>query len=138
MMMSREDLKEEQKQSEGDPYMKQARKQRQREIALGQMLQNVPKADVVITNPTHYAVALRYRKNEAPAPVVVARGVDHLAMRIKTEAIRSDVPQIENRQLARALYATSKVGHMIPEDLYAAVARVLAVIWRRRRYHRQA
>ncbi len=132
MMMTKEELKEEAKQAEGDPHMRQARKQRAREIAMGQMVRNVPKADVVITNPTHYAVALRYRKDEAPAPVVVAKGVDHLALRIRTAALESDIPQIENRTLARALHASAKVGEMIPEDLYAAVAKVLAIIWRRR------
>ena len=112
--------------------MKAARRQLQREIAMAQTLRNVPKADVIITNPTHYAVALRYRKDEAPAPVVVAKGVDHLALKIRVEAQRHDIPQIENRPLARALHANGTEGQMIPEDLYGAVARVLAVVWKRK------
>jgi flagellar biosynthetic protein FlhB len=132
MKMTREEIKEEQKSTDGDPQMKAARRQRQREIAMAQTIRNVPKADVVITNPTHYAVALRYRKDEAPAPVVVAMGVDHLALKIRVEAQRHDIPQIENRPLARALHAKGKEGQMIPEDLYGAVARVLAVVWKRK------
>jgi len=133
LMMTREEVKEEHKQSDGDPHMKQARKQRAREIANAQTIQKVKQADVIITNPTHYAVALRYRKSEAPAPVVVAMGVDAMAQRIKAEGQRNDVPRIENRLLARALYANGTVGQMIPEDLYGAVAQVLAVIWKKRR-----
>ncbi len=133
MKMTREEIKEEQKSTDGDPHMKAARRQRAREIAMAQTLHNVPKADVVITNPTHYAVALRYRKDEAPAPVVVALGVDHLALKIRSEAQRHDIPQVENRALARALYAQTKEGQMIPEDLFGPVAKILAVIWRRRR-----
>ena len=87
---------------------------------------------MIITNPTHYAVALRYQKGEAPAPFVIAKGVDHLAQRIKAEALRLDIPLVENRALARALHAQCKEGDMIPEDLYGTVARILALIWKRR------
>ena len=132
MMMTREEVKEEQKQSEGDPHMKAARRQRAMQIAMAQTLRKIPEADVVITNPTHYAVALRYRKGEAPAPVVIAKGVDHLAQRIKAEALRLDIPLVENRPLARALHAQCDEGQMIPEDLYGAVAKILAIIWKRR------
>ena len=93
----------------------------------------LPEADVVVTNPTHYAVAIRYRSNEAPAPIVLCKGVDHLAMKIKAEARSHDIPTIENRPLARALYAAAVVGQMIPEELYGAVAQIIAVIMRRRR-----
>ncbi len=133
MKMTREEIKEEHKSTEGDPHLRAARKRRALEIAMARTSRNVSKADVVITNPTHYAVALRYRKSEAPAPVVVAMGVEAVALRIRAEATRHDIPQIENRTLARALYAGSKEGKMIPEELYGAVARVLAVILRRRK-----
>ena len=100
-------------------------------------IREVRRADVVVTNPTHYAVAIRYRPNEAPAPIVLCKGVDHLAMKIKAEARAHDVPTIENRPLARALYATAKIGDMIPEDLYGAVAQVIAVIMNRRAQRNQ-
>ncbi len=133
LKMTREEMKEEQKKSEGDPHVRAARRQRMRQIAMQTTLANVRKADVVITNPTHYAVALRYRREESAAPVVVARGVDHLALKIRAEAARHDIPVVENRPLARALYRECREGQLIPEELYAAVARVLAVIYRRRR-----
>jgi flagellar biosynthetic protein FlhB len=133
MMMTQQEVKEEHKANEGDPKMKQARRNRARQISMAQMAHSTAKADVVITNPTHFAVALRYRKEEAMAPMVVAKGVDAVAQKIKLEARRRDIPTIENRTLARALYATTKVGQMIPESMYGAVARILAVIWKRRK-----
>lgn len=133
MKMSRQELKEEQRRAEGDPHFKAARRQRQLEIARkAAAVKAVPKADVIITNPTHYAIALRYRGNELPAPVVLARGVDHLALKMQAVARQHDVPRVENRLLARALYAQCKEGEMIPEELYGAVAEILAVIYRRR------
>jgi flagellar biosynthetic protein FlhB len=96
------------------------------EVMAQRMLENVPKADVVVTNPTHYAVALRYDAVEAPAPVVLAKGVDHLAERIKEVAREHRVPIRENVPLARALYRQVEVGDMIPEELYQAVASLLA------------
>lgn len=133
MKMTRKEVKDENKDQEGDPQLKQARRKRAQELAFARTVQNVKKADIIITNPDHYAVALRYRKAEAPAPVVVAKGVDRLAQAIKAEAARHDIPQVENRPLARALFARVKEGKAVPADLYDAVARVLAVIWRRRR-----
>jgi len=133
MMMTLEEVKEENKNTEGDPHLRAARKARQREIANVKTIQEVRRADVVVTNPTHYAVAIRYRSNEAPAPIVLCKGVDHLAMKIKAEARSHDIPTIENRPLARALYAAAVVGQMIPEELYGAVAQIIAVIMRRRR-----
>ena len=132
MKMTREEIKEETKTMEGDPHAKAARKRRQQEIAYARTIQKVQDADVVITNPDHYAVALRYRREEGPAPMVVAKGVDHLAQRIKAEARKHDIPQVENRPLARRLFRTVKQGQAIPEDLYAVVAKILAVIWKRR------
>ena len=132
LKMTDQELRDERKQQEGDPYMKAARRSRQRIIAMGMGLARVKDADLVITNPTHYAVALRYRKDEAPAPVILAMGVDHMALKIRQEARRNDVIRIENRPLARALYAAGKVGEMIPEELFAPVAKVLAVVYRKR------
>jgi flagellar biosynthetic protein FlhB len=132
MMMTLEEIKEENKNTEGDPHLRAARKARQREIANVKAIQAVRRADVVVTNPTHYAVAIRYRSKEAPAPMVLCKGVDHLAMKIKAEARSHDIPTIENRPLARALYASAVVGQMIPEELYSAVAQIIAVIMRRR------
>ena len=131
MKMTREDIKEETKAMEGDPHTRAMRKRRQQEIAFARTIRKVKEADVVITNPDHYAVALRYRRDEGAAPVVLAKGVDALAQRIKAEARQHDVPQVENRPLARRLFRTVKVGQPIPEDLYGVVAKILAVIWKR-------
>jgi flagellar biosynthesis protein FlhB len=133
MKMDKQAVKDEHKESEGDPHIRGKRKQRQRQLALGNMLAKVQLADVVITNPTHYAIALRYRKEENAAPIVVARGVDHLALKIRAEAARQEIPVIENRPLARALYAKARAGHAIPQAFYGPVAQVLAVVLKRRR-----
>lgn len=133
MKMTTQELKDEYKESEGDPHMKAARKARARAIAMAQTVRNVQKADLVITNPTHYAVAISYDVREAPAPVVVAKGVDHLALRIRLEAGKHDIPCIENRPLARALYPLAEEGQMIPEDFYAPVAKVLARVLKRKK-----
>ena len=137
MRMTTQELKDEYKESEGDPHMKAARKARARQIAMAQTLQNVKKADLVLTNPTHYAVAVRYNTQEAPAPVVVAKGIDHLALRIRAEAAKHDIPCVENRPLARALYAQAEENQMIPEDFFGPVAKVLARVLKRRRKHVQ-
>ncbi len=131
MKMTREEVKEESKALEGDPHAKAARKRRAQEIAYARTIQRVQEADVVITNPDHYAICLRYRKEEGPAPIVIAKGVDAMAQRIKAEARRHDIPQVENRALARRLFRSVKQGHAIPEDLFAVVAKILAVIWQR-------
>ena len=133
LMMSRHEVKQENKEQDGDPHIKAKRKARARQLAFGNQLREVPRADVVVTNPTHYAVALRYRKEENAAPVVLARGVDALALRIRAEAAKHDIPTIENRPLARALYAASKSGRPIPPDFFGPVAQVLAVVYRRRK-----
>lgn len=133
MRMNKQEIRDEHKEQEGDPQLRSRRRQRQRQIALGSSLRAVRTAQVVITNPTHYAVALRYRREENAAPVVVARGLDHLALRIRAEATVHDVPIIENRPLARALYARAKLGKPIPAEFYGPVAQVLAIVFRRRR-----
>lgn len=132
LRMSRVEVKEEHKDIEGDPVIKGRIRAMARAIARRRMLASVPKADVVITNPTHIAVALKYDADDAPAPIVLAMGQRKLAARIREIAIRSGVPVIENRPVARALFATCKVGKMIPPALYAAVAEILAFVYRSR------
>jgi flagellar biosynthetic protein FlhB len=132
LKMSRDDIREEMKQSEGDPLMKQRMRSFARALARRQMIRDVPKADVVITNPTHIAIALRYDPMSAPAPVVLAIGQRKVAERIKAVAREHGVPCIENKPLARALLASARLGQMIPAELYAAVAEILAFVIRRR------
>ena len=130
LKMTKDEIKDEMKQMEGDPQVKQKQRQKMMQMMQRRMMQQVPKADVVITNPTHIAVALRYNAMEAPAPVVVAMGADRVAERIKEIARENNVPIRENKPLARALYSQIEVGDMIPEDLYQAVAAVLAQLWK--------
>ena len=128
--MTKEEIKDERKQQEGDPVIKQQQRQKMMAFMAKRMLQDVKKADVVITNPTHYAVALYYNPAEASAPVVVAKGLNHLAEKIKAVARENNVPIRENKPLAQALYKAVEVGGMIPEELFKAVASILASIWR--------
>ena len=128
MKMTKEEVKRERKEHDGDPMYKGARRARHREMSMNRVLKDVSTADVVIANPTHFAVALRYRPEEGTAPRVVARGRDWNALRIRREAVRHGVPVVEQRPLARALYRQVKVGREIPEKLYQAVAEVLAYI----------
>ncbi|MFM2089793.1 MAG: hypothetical protein RLZZ127_282 [Planctomycetota bacterium] len=132
LMMTRQELKEEFKQSEGDPHLKARIRQLQREMAGKRMMQEVPKADVVITNPTHVAVALRYRQGADDAPVVVAKGYDAVAQQIKAIAAEHGIPMIENVPLARALAKEAKVGRPIPVRWYQDVAQILAAIFKAR------
>ena len=126
------ELRDDMKEAEGDPMLKSKRRQRAIQIARTVNIALVAQADVVVTNPTHYAVALRYKRDQDMAPVVLAMGVDHLAQQIKRRARQDGVPQVENRALARALYAKAESGQPIPEDLYKPVAKVLATVMRRR------
>lgn len=130
LKMSKQDIKDEYKNSEGDPLIKSKIKQRQREMAMRRMMQEVPKADVVITNPTHYAIALKYDDNQMDAPIVVAKGVDFVAQKIKYIAKENDVVMVENRPLARAMYDQVEIGDRIPEEFFRAVAEVLAYVYR--------
>jgi flagellar biosynthetic protein FlhB len=130
LKMSKKELKEEYRQYEGDPYVRSRIRQRQRQLSVSRMMQEVPKADVVITNPTHYAVALRYLPGEMPAPVIIAKGIDNLALRIKALAEEHKIIIYEDPALAQALYKSVDVGKIIPPELYEAVARVLAFIYR--------
>jgi len=126
------EVRDDQKEAEGDPMLKSKRRQRAIEIARSVNLALIAQADVVVTNPTHYAVALRYRRDEDPAPIVLVKGVDALALTIRQRAREASVAQVENRSLARALYARADMGAAIPEDLYKPVAKVLAAVMRRR------
>ncbi len=126
LKMTKDEVKDEMKQMEGDPKIKAKQKQKMMEIMRRRRMQEVPKADVIITNPTHIAVALKYNALEAPAPMVVAKGADHLAEKIKEIAREAGVPIRENKPLARALYKSVEVGDVIPEEMYQAVAAILA------------
>lgn len=128
--MSRRELKEEMRQSEGDPMVRAKLRQIRHEKAKRRMLASVPEASVVITNPTHYAVALRYDQGETPAPICVAKGVDDVAQRIREVAEAHDVPIVENPPLARALFATADVDQPIPREHYEAVAKVIGFVLR--------
>ena len=130
--MSKKEIKDEYKQMEGDPQVKQKIRQKQREMAKQRMMQDVPKADVVITNPTHIAVALAYDRKVMGAPQVIAKGGDYLAKRIRDIATLNLIPIIENKPLAWALYENVEIGEEIPEDLYRGVAEVLAMVYKLR------
>jgi flagellar biosynthetic protein FlhB len=128
--MTKQEVKDEYKNSEGDPQIKGKQKQRMREASQRRMMKDVPKADVVITNPTHNAVAIRYNPDEAPAPVVLAKGADYVALKIKEIAKENKVEIVENKPLARMLYANVDIGQQIPPELYQAVAEVLAMVYK--------
>lgn len=128
--MSKEEIKEEYKQTEGDPQIKSRIKEQQRSMAMSRMMQQVPSADVIIRNPTHYAVALRYDIARDMAPIVVAKGQDHTALKIVEIGEKNNVYILEQRELARALYATTGLNEYIPEDFYGLVAEVLAIVYR--------
>ncbi len=129
MKMSREEIKQEHKQDEGDPQMKGKRRQRQREIAMRLSVGRVPKADLVVMNPTHYAVALQYDDTRMAAPRVIAKGADLIALKIRDVAKAHDVPVLQSPVLARALFAHTEIDGEIPSALYTAVAQVLAYVY---------
>jgi flagellar biosynthetic protein FlhB len=130
MKMSKQEIKDEHKDSEGNPQIKMRIRRIQREMARKRMMQEVPTATAVVVNPTHFAVALRYEPESMAAPLVVAKGKDYLALRIKQMAIDHGVPLIENPPLARGLYKAVDVGQEIPPELYKAVAEILAYIFK--------
>lgn len=129
MKMTKQEVKDEYKNTEGDPQVKSQQRQRMREVSMRRMMQDVPKADVVITNPTHYAVAIKYDAETAKAPVVLAKGEDYLAQKIKEAAKEHHIEIVENKPLARMLYANVDIGQEIPPELYQAVAEVLAMVY---------
>lgn len=130
LKMSKQDIKDEYKKMEGDPLIKGKIRERQRRMALQRMMQEVPKADVIITNPTHFAVALKYDGSQMDAPQVIAKGQDYVALRIKEIAKEHGVITMENKPLARALFQRTEIGDTIPADLFQAVAEVLAYVYR--------
>ena len=127
--MTKQEIKEEFKQTEGDPQIKGRIKEQQRKMAQSRMMQKVPQADVVIRNPTHFAVALRYKEDQDRAPVVLAKGQDSLALRIVQVAEENHVAVVENVPLARALYSSTDLNQEIPPELYSAVAEVLVYLY---------
>lgn len=129
MKMTKQEVKEEYKNAEGDPEIKGKIKARMREASQRRMMQAIPKADVVITNPTHYAVAIRYDTEVAPAPIVVAKGSDYLAQKIKQIARENNVEIVEDKPLARMLFANVDIDKQIPPELYQAVAEILAMVY---------
>jgi len=133
MRMSKQEVKDEYKTMEGDPKIKGKIRQKQRQMAAMRMMQSVPDADVVITNPTHYAIALAYDESVSAAPVVLAKGKDLIAAKIKDIAHAHGIETVENRPLAQALYAVCEVGDPIPATLYQAVAEVLAMVYNLKR-----
>lgn len=129
MKMTKQEIKDEFKDTEGDPQIKQRQRQKMQEASQRRMMASVPEADVVITNPTHIAVALKYNVDENPAPIVVAKGEGYIAEKIKDKARENNVMITENKPLARALFATVEIGEAIPPELYEAVAEILALVY---------
>ncbi len=129
LKMTKQEIKEEYKQIEGNPEIKGKIKQKQRQMSMRRMMQEIPKADVIITNPTHFACALKYDTQEALAPVLLAKGQDYIALRIKEIAKEANVEIVENKPLARAIYDSVEIGQAIPQELYQAVAEVLAFVY---------
>jgi len=137
LKMTKEEVRQEAKESEGNPEIKARVRQQQREMAKRRMMSEIPKADVVITNPTHYAVAIKYKEEGMRAPVVVAKGADAIALKIREIAAEHKVLTMEAPKLARALFAHAELGDEIPEALYSAVAEVLAYVFQMRIFNRE-
>jgi flagellar biosynthetic protein FlhB len=134
LMMTKEEVKEESKSSEGNPEMKAAQRRNRKRISQRKMLADIPTADVVITNPTHIAIALKYDQKKMKAPIIVAKGIRLNAMKIREIAQQHQVPILENKPLARMMFKHGKVGGEIPAQLYVAVAEILAWVYRMNRY----
>jgi len=133
LMMTKQEVKDETKQTEVDPQLKARLRQIQREMSNARMMQEVPKADVVIVNPTHFSVAILYDRDVMAAPEVIAKGADHLALRMRTVARENNVPILERPELARDLYENVEIGDDIPERFYKAIAEILAFVYRLRK-----
>jgi flagellar biosynthetic protein FlhB len=138
LKMSKQEMKEELKETMGDPHIRARMREMQREIVMKNMIREVPKADVVVTNPTHYAVALQYNRDTMDAPAVIAKGVDSMALKIREIAKENNVELIENRPLARELYNRLEVGDIIPDDLFRAVSFVYAELYKRENRYKKA
>ncbi len=135
LMMTRQEVKDERRNTEGNALLKAAQRRLARRLLQKQMLSAVPTADVVVTNPTHYAIALKYERGVDQAPVVLAKGENRFAQRIKEIAAEHEVPVVENKPVARVLFALGRVGEAIPAELYQAVAEILAFVYRTHRYY---
>lgn len=129
LKMSKQDIRDEYKTTEGNPQIKSRIKEAQQKFAASRMMQDVPKADVIITNPTHYAVALKYDREKDSAPIVIAKGANNIAMKIKEIAKENKIEIIESKELARSLYKSTEIGNEIPLELFNAVAEILAYIY---------
>ncbi len=138
LKMTLQEVKDEMKNTEGKPEVKGRIRQMQREISQRQMMKDVPQADVVITNPTHYSVALKYEDNHRNAPIIVAKGADFIALKIREVAKENDVPILQSPPLARALYYSCEIGEEVPTGLFKAVAQVLAYVFQLKRHRQQA
>ena len=130
LKMTKQEVKEERKTMEGDPLIQSRLRERMRDMLNQNMMQNVPEADVVVTNPTHFAVGLEWKQEKMNAPMVIAKGQDHIAQRIKEIARENEVPVIENKPLARALFSEVEIGDEIPEQYYEVMAIVLSEVYR--------
>jgi len=130
LKMSKQDIKDEYKNMEGDPLIRSKIKEKQRQMATQRMMSEVPTADVVVTNPTHYAIAIKYDEYRMSAPFIVAKGTDHVALKIREVAKAHDVVIVEDKPLARSLYGVVEIGDSIPEAFYQAIAEVLAYVYR--------
>ena len=130
LKMTKQEVKEERRMSEGDPLVRSRLRERMRELLTRNMMRNVPKADVVVTNPTHYAIALEWNRNTMDAPAVLAKGIDNIALRIRSIAEENGVPCMENKPLARALYTEVEIGDTIPEKYYEVMALILAEVYK--------
>ncbi len=130
LKMTKEELKQEYKDAESSPELKAAQHRRRRQLSKGRMMAAVPKADVIITNPTHYAIAIQYDRDKHAAPVVVAKGADHMAAKIREVAAEHRIPLVPNPPLARALYKKCEIGDAVPKELFQPVAEVLAYIYK--------
>lgn len=137
LKMSKQDIKDEYKEMEGNPQMKAARQQRQKQIAMGRMMTDIPTSTVVITNPTHIAVVLRYDAEKDQAPMVTAKGADYIAEKIKEIAKKNNIPIMENKPLARAMYKKVEIGEPVPIDLYKAIAEILAIVYQMKEKRRK-
>jgi flagellar biosynthetic protein FlhB len=135
LMMTKQEIKDENRQAQGDPNVKMAQRAMARRLLMRQMMADIPKADVIVTNPTHYAVALKYERGVDSAPVVLAKGQNAFAQRIKAIGAKFEVPTVENKPVARALFKFGQVGKPIPAQLYQAIAEILGYVYRTHRYY---